>query len=156
IGPNPRWVGSTTPKRRRKYRDIVADPHVRVVRAHMDDNPHLTQRFRDRIARLYSGTALARQEVAGELIDDVEGALWKTAQLDRARLPPGTLLALARIRVAVDPPGGATEAGIVVAGVIAGICPCGNSDNLPHFAVIEDRSLLPSGPNHWGSVAINA
>lgn len=154
IGPNPHWIASTTPRRHPKYIEIVNDPGVVVTRAHMNDNPYLDPSFRERIHKLYGDTALARQEVAGELIDEVEGALWKIAQIDASRLtdtPP-----MSRVIVAIDPPGGATEAGIVVAGLIAGICPCGVTDNLPHVAVVEDRSLFPSGPNHWASEGIRA
>lgn len=153
IGPDPRWIGSTTPKRRKKYREIVKDPHVAIVHAHMNDNPHLTQQFRDRIGRLYSDTALGRQEVAGELLEDVEGALWIHDMIDASRWRWGSPR-LARSVIAIDPPGGITEAGIVTAGIVAGACPCGSTENLPHGVVIADDSLTPSGPNHWASVGI--
>jgi len=155
IGPHPHWVGSSTPKRRKKFKEIVSDPHVVITRAHTDDNPYLDPSYRERLKRKYGDTALGRQELAGELIDEVEGALWKQDQIDMSRLRDETVLNLARLVIAIDPPGGATEAGIVSAGLIAGKCPCGVVDNLPHAAVVRDSSLFPSGPNHWASVAIN-
>ena len=154
IGPHPCWVGSSTPKRRKRFKEIVEDPHIIVSRAHTDDNPHLDASFRERLHRKYGDTALGRQEIAGELLDEVEGALWKQDQIDASRLKADIKLSFARVVVAVDPPGGATEAGIVTAGLIAGRCPCGSTDNLPHAAVIRDSSLFPSGPNHWATVAI--
>lgn len=156
IGPHPHWVGSSTPKRRKKFREIVEDAGVVRTYAHTDDNPHLEESFAQRMARMYGNSALGRQELGGELIDDVDGAYWKIAQIDASRFDADMPLSLARAVVAVDPPGGATEAGIVVAGLIAGQCPCGDTTNLPHAAVISDDSLFPSGPNHWASVAIEA
>ena len=48
IGPRPHWVGSSTPKNRAKFREIITDPKVAVTRAHTDDNPHLMPSFRER------------------------------------------------------------------------------------------------------------
>ncbi|MDE8453432.1 hypothetical protein PCJ53_29780, partial [Klebsiella pneumoniae] len=56
----------------------------------------------------YGGTRLGRQEIAGEMLADVEGALWSHAQFDAARVVSAP--AVVRIVVAVDPPAG-TESG---------------------------------------------
>lgn len=155
IGPHPHWVGSSTPKRRSRFKEIVSDPHTVITRASTDDNIYLSDEFKERLHRKYGDTALGRQEIRGELVDEVEGALWKQDQIDVSRIRADTTLHIARLVIAVDPPGGATEAGIVTAGLIAGKCPCNITDNLPHAVVTRDSSLFPSGPNHWASVAIN-
>jgi phage terminase large subunit-like protein len=153
IGPHPHWVGSSTPKRRKRYREIVDQDDIIRTFAHTDDNPYLTEEFRNRLMALYGHTALGRQELAGELIEEVEGAYWHITQIDRLRWrwdPPR----LGRVVVGVDPPGGVTEAGIVACGQILGPCPCGG-ELQPHWVVMRDLSLLPTGPNHWASVAIS-
>jgi phage terminase large subunit-like protein len=157
IGPAPRWVGSSTPKRRKKYREIVESDEVVRTFGHTDDNPHLVEAVKARLSQRYAGTALGRQELAGELIDEVEGAYWKPDQIDVGRWQEKWgKPSLARVVVAIDPPGGVTEAGIVAAGQVAGMCPCRNGGDQPHWVVLADRSLRPSGPNHWASVGIEA
>ena len=152
VGTSPRWIGSTTPKRRRAYRDVVKRADVEVTRGSLHDNPHNPDSFRDAIEAAYGNTALGRQEIAGELLEDVEGALWTQDQIDAGRLAD-VPERLGRVVVAVDPPGGATEAGIVAAGLVAGACPCGGTD-LPHAVVTDDYSLFPSGPNHWAAESV--
>ena len=135
-------------------RRLINDPAIPKTRMSMRDNiNNLLPAVVERLEARYGDTALGRQELEGEYSDEVEGALWKLAMIDASRLPE-LPVNLARVVVAVDPPGGATEAGIVTAGLISGRCPCGGK-NLPHAVVVADRSLFPSGPNHWATVAIN-
>ncbi len=150
IGPNPHWVGSSTPKRRRKFVEIVNDPQVRITTAHTDDNPHLEQSVRDRLKRMYGGTSKGRQELAGELLMEVEGALWTDDTIEKYRQPvAGTM---ARIVVGVDPQGGGEGSGttgIIAAGITKGKCICGqNQDRLPHAFVLADESISAS-PAGW-------
>jgi len=161
-----RIVATGTPKQGHPLvRKLLKDPAVRSTRMHMRDNiANLAPATVRALEAKYGDTALGRQELAGEFIDEVEGAYWKVAQLDASRLdaddwqriqpPYGALV------VGVDPPGGATEAGIVAAAISAGRCLCETvrdepADNLPHAYILADHSLMPSGPNHWASVAIN-
>ena len=68
------------------------------------------------------------------------GAIWSFAEIDadRATEHPD----LTKVCVAVDPPGGATECGIVVAGRA-------RVDGTDHYYVLEDASGQLS-PNAWG------
>ena len=63
---------------------------------------HLAASFLEAVTAKYGGTRLGRQELDGELVRDVEGALWTWAMLEAARAPRA--LELDRIVVAVDPP----------------------------------------------------
>ncbi len=143
-----------TPKRGHVLvKRLLDDPTVHVTHMRMIDNiDNLHPTTIERLIRKYENTALGAQELDGEFLEDVEGALWVRAMIDASRVK--TAGRMARIVVAVDPPGGATEAGIVAAGITAGPCVCDHQENLPHAYVITDRSLFPSGPNHWGSEAI--
>lgn len=68
----------------------------------MFDNPHIPEEFKAEIMRLYEGTRLYRQEVLGELMKDVFGALWTSEEVDAWRLPIAQLLATPSDRVFDD------------------------------------------------------
>lgn len=154
IGPNPHWVGSSTPKNRSKYREIATDPHVIVTRAHTDDNPYLEASFRNRLDRMFGGTTKARQEMGGELLDEADGAPWKRAWIDSYRRREAG--PMGEVVVGVDPQGSAESGttGIVAAGRTVGTCPCGeNLDRLPHAFVVADESLAAT-PDGWARRAV--
>ncbi|ETD85650.1 ATP-binding protein [Rhodobacter capsulatus B6] len=100
----------------------------------------------------YAGTRLGRQELEGVILEDVEGALWTTAQLEGLRLaaPP----AMDRVVVALDPAvtggAGSDECGIVVAGAVTR----GPVQDWRAF-VLEDASVR-GRPTDWARAAIAA
>jgi len=143
IGKRPRVVATTTPKPRQWVKDLVADPRTRVTTASTYDNlQNLAPVFADRIIARYEGTRLGRQEILGEVLEDVEGALWTWDMIEPDRLAKAPLH-LQRVVVGVDPAGGAKphndETGIVV---------CGLADD--HLYVLADRSGRMS-PHGWAS-----
>ena len=168
IGPNPRVIGTTTPKPRPEYVKIrLQADHI--SHATTDDNPNLNPAHRKRLHRLYDGTSIGEQELKGKLLEEADGALWTMALVTQAQkwdlLKPDPddeeptvvdghdIGHLGRVVVAVDPPGGATEAGIVIAGTLSN-CPC-KGEKLPHFAVLEDVSGKLS-PVRWGGRAVDS
>ena len=119
LGGDPRAVVTTTPRPARLIRELLADPKVVVTRGRTLDNAgNLAPGFLDQIVRRYEGTRLGRQELDGELLEDVPGALWQRGTIEAARL--AVLPELARVVVAIDPAAAsgehADETGIVVAG----------------------------------------
>ncbi len=152
IGPRPHWVGSSTPKRRPPYRKVRDGKRVVLSHAETSDNPYLNEDRKAALYDLYDGTSLGAQELGGRLLDEVEGAFWTYAMIDqdRLRVVPNTL---DRVVVGVDPPGGATEAGIVVAARVND-CPCGGA-RMPHAVVLADYSTAGS-PDKWGRRAVQA
>ena len=146
-GTDPRILITTTPRRVKLIRELMDDPDVVETRGSTADNAaNLAPGFLRRLVR-YEGTRIGRQELHGELIEDVEGAYWSFLMIDKNRLARSPRLA--RVVVGVDPPGGATEAGIVAAGLIESPCPCKQEKELPHYAVLRDRSKQTS-PEGWG------
>lgn len=149
LGAWPHVVASSTPKPRPGYRKIVTDPETVVTRASIDDNPHLPAAQRTRLLRRYKGTRVEAQELRGELIEDVEGALWTYETIAVHRVVPADVPQLVRVAVAVDPSGGDeegnSEQGIVVAG--RGV------DG--HGYVLADYSCKLS-PDGWGKAAVAA
>lgn len=172
IGPNPHWVGSTTPKNRPILRTLLADPGTIHTRGRTRDAIRLNPADRQKWEDKYGGTTLGRQELDGELLVDVEGALWVTTRPDEVdgepnkddrpgiandRVDIGAVgwtphvgpvvradLMLHRVVVAIDPPGGRTECGIIVVGSIGG-----------HAYPIADLSLA-GPPDTWAKVALQA
>ncbi len=166
IGPQPRVIATTTPKPRPEYVKVrLQADHI--SHATTDDNPNLNPEHRKRLYDLYEGTSIGEQELKGKLIEEADGAIWTMALVTAAQnydlLKPDDdtddvvdghdIGHLGRVVVAVDPPGGATEAGIVIAGVLRD-CPC-KGPRLPHFAVLEDVSGKLT-PNRWGGRAVDS
>lgn len=153
LGDNAQMVVTGTPKRVALIRELVERDDFVVTRGSTYDNlANLSPTFAAAIMR-YEGTTIGRQELLGELIEDVEGALWKreAIELDRvAKAGP-----MGRIVIGVDPAGSThTETGIVAAGLTSGACVCKNPrENLPHAYVLTDNSLA-STPDGWGQAVV--
>lgn len=142
LGPRPRVLVTTTPRPVPLVRRLLADPAVQVTRgATWDNAANLPQSFLDAMTATYGGTRLGRQELEGEMVEAVEGALWSPELIERNRVDTAALLA--RVVVAVDPPvTGAPEAdacGIIVAAL--------GADG--HGYVLADRSVEGASPSGW-------
>ncbi len=148
LGTNPRGIITTTPKPLALYKQLLTDPTVVTTRSSTYANAaNLAPEFLAQIINRYAGTRLGRQELEADLVDDVDGALWRRAWIERARM--SRVPTLDQIVVAVDPAVTGTpdahETGIIVAGV------AGDS----HVYVLADASLRGS-PHDWARRAIDA
>lgn len=86
LGTNPRCGFSTTPKRVALVREVLARPTTAVTKATTYHNlANLAPSFAAEVLSAYEGTRIGRQELHGELLDDVEGALWRLEQIDATR-----------------------------------------------------------------------
>lgn len=150
-GMQPQGLVTTTPKAVQLVRDLVAGIYgaTALTRGTMFDNAaNLDVSYIENMLRRYLGTRLGAQELLGELLDDITGALWRWRAIDadRFRGSEAALPEFDHIVVGVDPTGGRAEAGIVVAGSLAahvGVCPCCGKPNDPmfrHAFVLEDGS----------------
>lgn len=162
VGPQPRWVASTTPKPRPLIAKIYKGEIEGAIltRASFRDNPHLPQHIKDALEEEYGGTQLGRQELEGELIEQDENALWTHEGIDAARVRPDDLPKLVRVTVGVDPSGGAGEQGIVVAGkAMLEAVGLGANERRPvqlaNGFVLADRTVRMS-PGGWARRAVQA
>jgi phage terminase large subunit-like protein len=149
LGPAPRAVVTTTPRPLPLLKKILADPLTVTSRAGTVANAmNLGPMFLDRVTARYGGTRLGRQELDGELLEDLPGALFPRARIEAARVAKERVPALRRIVVAVDPPAssreGADACGIVAVGL-------GADDFL---YVLADESAARLSPLEWASLAI--
>uniref|UniRef100_UPI003F498593 terminase large subunit domain-containing protein n=1 Tax=Pseudonocardia sp. CA-138482 TaxID=3240023 RepID=UPI003F498593 len=104
IGRYPRVFVTTTPRPVPMVRRLVdrEDGTVIQVRGRTSDNAaNLSARQLAELELRYAGTRIGRQELDGELLEDIEGALWTRTLLDRTRVAEAP--ALARVVVGVDP-----------------------------------------------------
>ena len=157
LGAHPRLVLTSTPRVVPIVKDLMKrailsiDGAVVMTRGSTRDNaanlPPATLRAWE---EKYGGTRLGRQELEGELLEDVEGALWQLTQIDALRLPELPLgIFPARVVVGVDPAAsseeGAAETGIVVA--------CLASDNQCY--VMADFTISDT-PSAWATRVVEA
>lgn len=158
LGSHPQILATTTPKRVPVIKELMAekaDPKSKILlrRGRTFDNKYLSDAYLDVLLSLYGGTALGRQELEGEVLDDVAGAMTSENIINRNRvyeLPPG----IPWIRlIGVDPSVAERphdECGIVVVYI---------SQTWPilkrHAFVVDDLSLRGS-PTEWGDVVVKA
>ena len=142
-GSDPRVAITTTPTPTPWLKTLVADPAARVTTVSTFANEaNLPPVFLDQMREKFAHTRQGRQELYGQILEDVEGALWSEALLDATRREWGP--DLVRIVVGVDPAGTSTkrsdETGIVVVGL--------GADG--HLYVLADHSGSMS-PLEWAS-----
>lgn len=121
IGPWPHSILTTTPRNVKKLREILAQSNTVVTRGTIRDNPYLNDEVREALIERYMGTRIGRQELDGELLTDVPGALWSWAMIEAAHDPVHAVLpVMTRVVVAIDPAVTANEdsdeTGIIVVG----------------------------------------
>lgn len=142
IGPNPHYIGSTTPKPRKELVALKANPKVIVTQGRTRDAIHLPAEMRAHLIAKYAGTRIEKQELDGVLIEEIEGALWSMAGLDAARV--GAVPPLSSVVVAMDPAATSTdeadEMGIIVAGRGAAYIPDRNGFQRQHGYALDDLS----------------
>ncbi len=148
LGERPRQVITTTPRPIALLRRLLADPRTVISRAHTSQNAHnLSPHFLQSVVARYAGTALGRQELAGEWVEDRPDALFARAQIEQHRRMEAP--ECVRIVVAIDPPAGGKRGGrcgIVVAGC----------DASGQIYVLEDASLESAKPEAWAARALAA
>lgn len=159
-GPRPHAVASTTPRTRKLIRELIQDPKVAVTKGKMTDNPYLNDEVKEMLWDDYGGTRMGRQELDGELLEDVENALFSVDNLDATRVLEPDAPEYDRKVVAVDPAASENgdEHGIIVGGMVrkwSEFVPGIHHWDKPHGFLLEDYSLNGS-PTQWGLRVVRA
>ncbi len=159
MAPPARIVATGTPKRGHPLvRALITDPaEVKTLVRTLDNVANLDAATVDAWVAQYAGTALGRQELEGEMLEDVPGALWQRRWIDADRLLEHP--DLVRVVVGVDPEAssaeGAAETGILVVGAAPHDGHGAKPMRHDHYYVLEDASLRAT-PDGWGRAAVTA
>jgi phage terminase large subunit-like protein len=150
-GPRPRALVTTTPRPISVLKQIEQDPWTVTTHGRTKDNINLDEKTIEVLTATYGGTRIGRQELDGDLLADVEGALWTWGMIERSRVPlsqpsppEGGEGFFDRIVVGVDPP-----AGVGAKSDACGIVVCGSSGET--LTVIEDASVQGLSPEGWAN-----
>lgn len=144
LGERPRQLLTTTPRPTKLLKRLLADEATAVTRAATRVNTHLADAFLKTVVSRYQGSVLGRQELDGELIEDMPDALWQRRMFRPAEGGPD-----GRVVVAVDPPvtghKHSDACGIIVAGRQG-----------EGVVVLEDATLRGVAPMVWARRAVAA
>lgn len=135
---NSRIVATATPKHARQSRALIRmlldDPRVPVSTLTTESNAdNLSDEFLADVIGDFQGTRLERQELYGEMIDGVEGALWTPDLLERTRVMEHEPAFWFRKVVALDPAGSTEESDE------QGLCVVGHSAETHELYVLQSE-----------------
>lgn len=151
LGRDPRVLATTTPRSVPLVTRLLAGGaagNVAVTRGTTRDNAaNLPPAFIAAVTDAFAGTSFARQELEGELIAEIDGALWSRALLETCREPAASS-PLSRVVIGVDPPASAhgDACGIVVAAL--------GEDGIAR--VLADCSVEKASPERWARAVADA
>ena len=148
LGERPRTLVTTTPRGVPALKRILAGSATVTSGGPSWANPQLPPEALDALVAEHGGTRFGRQELEGLLIEDVDGALWPRALIERCRadphpdpLPRAGEGAYRRVVIGVDPPGSAQ-------GDACGMVVCGlGADGVAY--VLADLSVAGLSPEGW-------
>jgi phage terminase large subunit-like protein len=136
---------TTTPLPLAWLKALIAEAGVVLTRGHTADNEaNLPRTYLARMEKRFGGTATGRQELAGEIVDDLAGALWTRALIERQRAV--MVQGVSRVVVGVDPPAAGGTCGIVVAAL--------SEDGQAY--VLDDASVTGQRPEQWARAVVKA
>jgi len=156
LGRNPKIMVTTTPKRVPLLYKLIEEskgdnPRVAITRGStLDNSGNLSGAYLDAITGVYAGTRLAQQELYGEMLDAVEGALWSDELIERGRenaLPFSTPLRV----IGVDPSVAENpkdECGIVV------VASTGERDLYKRHAWVLEDATIHGSPETWANKVV--
>lgn len=155
LGRAPQIICTTTPKRVPVLYNLIneAEKTGRVVISRgstLDNAGNLSGTYLEAITGVYAGTRLAAQELYGEMLSDVEGALWVIEMIDRSRhtvMPMNTPLRV----IGVDPSVAENprdECGIVVCSST------GERDLYKRHAWVLEDATIHGSPETWANTVV--
>ena len=147
LGERPRMLVTTTPRPIRALKRLIAANDTVVTRSSTWENAHnVAPDFITALNERWAGSGRHRQELLGELIEDLEGALWKRADIEAAR--ERVTGPFDRVVVAVDPPASsgprADACGIIAAAAWG-------EGHARHGVVLADASVQGVQPHVWAA-----
>ena len=142
---SPQQIVTTTPRPVSAMRELVANPNTVLTRdTSYANRANLAPAFFAQVIQMYEGTARGQQEIMGELLDSLPGALWTREMIRYRETPPTT-----RRVIGVDPSIGDGETSDE-----CGIVGVGQADD-GKLDVLGDWSVRAS-PLRWARQVVRA
>ena len=155
-GEMPRVMVTSTPKPTAIMRQILATPGCYVTRGSSYDNrSNLSPKWYAEHIAPYEGTRFGRQEIEGELLLDVPGALWTVEMIENHRIRTDQGDAQPRYGktcVAIDPAASSNETSDDT-GIFVGSL---DRDDPTIGYARADRTVSQAKPRVWAQAAIDA
>jgi phage terminase large subunit-like protein len=146
-GSRPRALVTTTPRPIDLLKRIREAEWTVTTTGRTDENVNLDDKFVQVMTATYGATRIGRQELDGELIEEIEGSLWPRELMEKARASLDFARderALDRIVVGVDPPAG-VGAGCDACGIVV----CGRRGD--DLYVLADETVEGLTPEGWAN-----
>lgn len=142
--PSARIIATTTPKPSPLIKRLVAQAENVITGSTYDNADNLDPAFVAKLERLYGGTRFGRQELHGEVLRDIVGALFKDYWIRRTDTYDDTRTT--RVIVGVDPAGShrpdSDETGIITVA----------QQGEDNYLILSDRSGIYT-PEQWAQIA---
>ena len=148
LGKEQRITATTTPRSTALVKRLLDGSETVVSGGATRENAaNLPPAFLDAMEREFGQSLLGRQELGGEMLTDIEGALWTRSILEKCRTSSSGV-PIVRVVVAVDPPASAhgDECGIVVTAL----------DDSGIGRVLADCSVSKASPERWARAVADA
>ena len=147
LGTHPQIVVTTTPRPTKIIRMLAEEVDtIQTAGSTYENKANIADKFIQKIKEKYEGTRLGSQEIHGNILEDVQGALWTYRLIEEGRIKRAP--ELKRIVVAIDPAvtseKDADDTGMVVAGM----------DYEGNGYVLDDQTGTYT-PTEWAQLAIN-
>lgn len=148
LGTNPKCVITTTPRPLPIIKELFKRDDVKKISGSTFENEdNLAKSTIAMLRDRYEGTRIGQQELYAEILEDIEGSLFKRANIDANRVKDLTNIQMGKIVIAIDPAvtshADSDETGIVVVGR--------GTDG--RYYVLDDRSGVYT-PDDWIKKAI--
>lgn len=152
LGEHPQQIVTTTPRPLSLIKRMLNDKSTFVTRGRTYDNAaNLATSTLNYLEERYGGTRFGRQELEGEVLEDIPGALFARSQIDDNRRPEAPK-DMERIVIAVDPAISSEEhsdeTGIVAVGCAR------DADGFMRGYVLADASMRGT-PEEWAKRAVS-
>lgn len=150
LGATPQLVITTTPRPIPALKSLLQSKGLLISRGKTADNAdNLAPTFLAAMEDAYGGTRLGRQELGGEYIEDLDGALWTRAMLEAAYTEAQPVCD--KVILSIDPPVTSTKRSDACGLIVAGRKGEGREAKA---LILQDGSVQGRSPEGWAKAAI--
>jgi len=144
-----RIIAATTPRPVSLVRELYKkDSVIKTTGSSYENSDNLSDIFVEDVLGQFEGTKKGRQEIYAELLEDIDGALWRLSWIDNTRFEEAPFSIYKKV-VAIDPATTSKETSDET-----GIVVCGK-DLSSHGYLLADLSIRGT-PKEWATIAVNA